>query len=482
MTVPVLTRTGYRGPRLGQASYVEAPPEWRGTTQQVCGLWPYGVGSGSPTIGTPIGTHLDSSATVCFDPISWFSRARLLSTPITYVLGKPGLGKSTLVRRLVIGSAAQGVVPLILGDLRPDYARLIEALGGQVIRLGRGLGSLNPLDVGALGSILPRLSGQAADQVRKEVHGRRLHMVASLISLIRRRDVTDHEETILSAALRLLDAQHEHTGRAPLLHDLIEVLNTGPAEVRYYTLDRGDDARYRDAVDPLHRSLLALLEGPLGDTFARPTSVPIDVDSPAVCIDISGLAVHDQRLTAAVLLSCWNDGFGAIEANNRLADAGLGEQKRFFCVMDELWRILRSGAGLVDRLDEMTRINREWACAAAYITHSGLDSESLEREEDRAKARGFIERSGAVVCFGLPQRETADLSRIVPLSHREQQRIIDWSAPGAWDHDAGEETPPPGQGNCLIKVGGRPGVPVHVQLTATELQLQVHNTNRRWQS
>lgn len=476
---PVLTRTGYTGPHAGRASYVETPTAYRGTTVQVCGLWPFGVGSGSPTIGTPLGTHLDSHATVCFDPVSWFSRARLLSTPIVYILGRPGLGKSTLVRRMVLGTAAQGVVPLVLGDLRPDYGQLVSALGGQVIKLGRGLGSLNPLDVGALGSILPRLSGHRAKQVRAEVHGRRLHMVSALIEVVRRSPVTDHEETILSAALRVLDETHEGHD-APLLGDLIAVLDQGPRQVRDYTLDRGEESRYRAAVDPLHRSLLALLEGPLGDTFSRPTSVPIDVDAPAVAVDISGLAVHDQRLTAGVLMACWNDGFGAVTANNVLADAGLGEQKRFFVVMDELWRVLRAGAGLVDRLDEMTRINREWACAAAYITHSGLDSEALEREEDRAKARGFMERAGAIVCGGLPQREADDLSRTVALSREERRRITEWSTPGAWDHIAGEETAPPGQGNFLIKVGQRPGVPVHVQLTRTEIASNVHDTNQRW--
>ncbi|WP_190824764.1 ATP-binding protein [Saccharopolyspora pogona] len=476
---PVLTRTGYRGHRLGRASFVDSPVEYRGTSVQVCGLWPWAVGAGSPTIGTPIGVHQDTGASVCFDPVAWFSRARLLSTPIVYVLGRPGLGKSTLVRRMVIGTAAQGVVPLILGDLRPDYAELVRQLGGQVVRLGRGLGSLNPLDVGALGSIIPRLSDGAATQVRSEIHGRRLHMVASLIELIRRTPISDHEETILSAALRILDTAHEGKD-APLLSDLIHVLETGPAELRHYTLDRGEDQRYRAAVDPLHRSLLALLEGPLGDTFSRPTSVRIDVDAPAVCIDISGLAVHDHRLTAAVLLSCWSDGFGAIEASNRLTDEGLAPQKRFFVVMDELWRVLRHG--LVDRLDEMTRINREWATAVAYITHSfSLDSDAISNEADRAKAKGFIERSGAVISFGLPQREVDDLNKVVQHSEEERRRLTEWSTPGAWDHDLSEETPPPGQGHCLIKVGQRPGIPVQVQLTQTELDSGVHNTNRRWQ-
>lgn len=37
------------------------------------------------------------------------------------MLGKPGLGKSTLVRRMALGLAGYGIQPLILGDLKPDY-------------------------------------------------------------------------------------------------------------------------------------------------------------------------------------------------------------------------------------------------------------------------------------------------------------------------------------------------------------------------
>lgn len=476
---PRLTAKGFTGPGGGRASYVEPPPEYRGTSVQVCGLWPYAAGSGTPMIGTPIGTSLlGGRTTVCFDPISWFTRAKLIHNPSMFVLGLPGLGKSTFVRRTVLGIAASGVRPMVLGDLKPDYSDLVLALGGQVIKLGRGLGTLNPLAAGALGSILPRLSGRAADRVRAEVHGRRLNMVAGLIGVIRRRPIEDIEETILSAALHVLDETHS-PGSPPLLRDLLQVLDEGPPQVRAVTLDRGSDERYRQEVDPLQRSLIGLLDGPLGATFASHTSTPIDVDAPAVCIDISGITASDERLTAAVLLSCWSDGFGAIEAANTLADEGLAPQRRFYAVMDELWRVMRV-PGLVDRTDELTRVNRQYAVGTAYITHTGLDAESLSREEDRAKARGFIERSGAVVCGGLPRRELAQLAEVVAFSRAEQRMITEWSTPASWDHEHGREMPPPGQGNFLIKVGQRAGIPVHVELTRAELEANVHDTNKRW--
>ena len=72
---------GWAGRGGGASQYVQAPDMWRGTTVQVCGLWPFAIGTGSPMIGVPLGRHLHSGATVCCDPISWFQRAKLISNP-----------------------------------------------------------------------------------------------------------------------------------------------------------------------------------------------------------------------------------------------------------------------------------------------------------------------------------------------------------------------------------------------------------------
>ena len=73
--LPRVPSRGLPGRGGGKASYVEAAPEWRATTRQVCGLWPFIAGSGTPMVGVPIGRDLRSHATVCCDPISWFARA-----------------------------------------------------------------------------------------------------------------------------------------------------------------------------------------------------------------------------------------------------------------------------------------------------------------------------------------------------------------------------------------------------------------------
>lgn len=468
---------GFPEPAGGHDRYLPTPREWRATTVQACGLWPWVGGSGSPLIGVPLGRHLISHGTVCCDPISWF-RHQLINSPGMFVLGGLGLGKSTLLRRMLLGTAGFGIRPLVLGDLKPDYSDLVQALGGQVISLGRGHDTLNPLDSGAMGQAADRIGGPRGEQLRAEIHGRQLNMVAALISILRgpTRPVTAEESTILSTALRVLGARlHE---RQPVLGDLVEVLTQAPDELRAVVLDRGDDARYRDAIDPLHKALLGLQDGALGDVFAKPTSTAIDLDAPAVCMDLSRIAQSDTALQAAALISTWSAGFSAVGGAQALADAGLAQQRNYFVFMDELWRVLRAGGGLVDRVDAITRLDRSEGYGKALCTHTLSDLEALPNPEDRAKARGLAERCAITVAGGLPRNEIDDLRGIVHVSGEEASRITAWNDPAPVDPSTGVTGRPPGRGKFLIKAGQKPGIPLEVVLTERERAL--NDTNQRW--
>lgn len=470
---------GWLGRGRGSSSYVQAADEWRGTTVQVCGLWPYAIGTGTPMVGVPLGRHIHTGATLCCDPISWFQRAKLISNPSAFVLGKPGLGKSTIVRRMATGLAGYGVMPLVLGDLKPDYVDLIEALGGQVITLGRGRGYLNILDPGEAGEAAARLRqagySREAAQVLADAHGRRHTMVSALLTILRSSPPTDREETIIDRALKYLDAHHDGV---PVLGDLLRVIQDGPAEVRAVALDRGDDARYQAITENLEASLIGLVGGGrLGETFARPTTNPMRRDAPVV-YDVSAIDDSEMDLQAATLLACWSAGFGTVNVANALADAGLEPRRHYFVILDELWRALRAGRGMVDRVDALTRLNRQRGVGMAMISHTMSDLLALANEEDRMKARGFVERSGMVICGGLPSAEMPQLTAAVPFSQAEQEMLIGWQDPPAWDPSTGREVEPPGRGKFLVKVGGRPGIPVNVQLTSTELS--INDTNRLW--
>ncbi len=161
-----------------------------------------------------------------------------------------------------------------------------------------------------------------------------------------------------------------------------------------------------------------------------------------------------------------------------MADAGLEPRRHYFVILDELHQALKAGPGLVDRVDYLTRLNRTVGVGLAMITHTLKDLRSLALEEDRQKAMGFIERAGMVVCGGLPLAEMSALSSVIPLSAAERALLAGWQDPAAWDPATGRDNPPPGRGKFLVKVGGRPGIPVEVTLTQAEKSLNV--SSHRW--
>jgi len=189
----------------------------------------------------------------------------------------------------VLGLAARGVTPLILGDLKPDYVALVAALGGQVVRIGPGLDRINPLDAGPWRQVLHNVDAKTATQVRALVTDRRLNMLLALATLVRRGPIAPDETTVTAAALRYLAEREGDT--QPVISDVLRIIRNPPPEVRAVTLWQEDHElpRYHEDTANLQRTLLALLHGPLGNTFEGQTTKAIDLDTSAVCVDISGI-------------------------------------------------------------------------------------------------------------------------------------------------------------------------------------------------
>lgn len=458
----------------GQVSYIEPAPEFRGTSVQVCGLWPFAAGSGTPVVGVPLGRHLITSSTVCADPITWFLN-NLVLTPSAFVLGRPGLGKSTLVRRMITVLAAWGITPMILSDLKPDYVDLVQELGGVSIPVGRGLGNINPLDPGTLAQVLDRLPEAMRRKVMAEIRGVQINTLTGLIELVRGRQVEDHEATMLSTALRVLD---DRGTTVPLIHDVQALVEEAPSQLRQVAQDRGDMSRYQDRTEKLVSALIALgPDGPFGDTFARHTSHPIPLDGRPVVFDMSAVEDSDLKLQAALQLVCWSYGSSAVNTAKYLAEAGQAQERVYVLIMDELWRMLRAAEGMVYRVDALTRLNRQRLLAQIMITHT-MNDLKLPTEAMTSIAWGFVERSAMVYLGGLAEKEMGNLTEVFAMSRKEREMITDWSTEGGYDQDTGTAAAPPGQGNFLLKIGKKPGIPFNVALTAAEVN--VNNTNKRW--
>ncbi|WP_115686497.1 ATP/GTP-binding protein [Corynebacterium senegalense] len=479
---------GFRGRTAGTQRVISGPQEWQTTTNFGAGFNPNVVGAPAPMIGTPLGVHVTTGAEIGCDPLAWF-REGIIANPSCFVLSLPGLGKSTLIRKMLMGAVAQKQVPIIAGDIKGEYVGFVHQVGGDVITIGHGLGSINPLDVGALGRIIPELEDKGhtelVERAKEQVHGRQVTMVQTLISLGRGSQPADYEVMLISAALReLYESEDVDWLNPPVLADLIAVLEQGTPALQAKARARTPEAWDR-RVDDLVLSLNSLLDGQTGQIFSGQTTKPINVDATAVCIDVSAIDRGDAAMKAAVMMACWSNAFGAVEAAHLLADAGLGPQRLFSVVLDEMWQVLSSAPGMVGQVDALTRLNRKEGAALAMVTHTFHDLEALPTEEDRKTAMGFIERAGMVICGGLPNSELDILSSRLSFTPAEGHMITSWStgAPPKRARTRGARATPPGRGRFMIKPSkdGSPGIPLQTVLMPTEVQHRLHDTNVRFE-
>lgn len=493
--IPVL---GGRSGDTGRHAFVPKLGMYTAPTSQACGLFPFVVGSGSPKVGVPLGQHTIFGETICFDPFFWL-RDKIVTNPGVFVIGQPGIGKSSTVKRLLTGMAGFGHRPLILGDVKPDYPGLVKALGGQVISLGRGKDRINPLDSGPIADAARRLQAAGlhaeAKRLFEEAAGRRLALLVGLCQVGRKGEpVLPHEEVMLAHCINYLDSQGIE---APLIADVVALLRDPPIELveasgfivaGHQRLTTREEQRiaeeagtgmsalqrrglegFLEAAKPVFHTLDLMLAGSLRGIFDGPTTNPMDLDAPAIEIDISSISSVDDDLgISASMLAVWSYAFSTVDAALELSDAGLIPRRNYVAVLDELWRALRGSSGLVDRIDSLTRVNRQKSMAQIMVTHSLADLEALPNEKDRAKARGLIDRSATKLIGAVPSNELEVIAEHVGgLTSAERKMIASWTAPADWSGDSIH----PGMGRMLIKAGERTGLPVAVSLTADELKL-----------
>lgn len=474
---------------------------WVSSSVQVCGLYPFTIGSARPALGVPLGPDLTNWSLVYCDPIAWFD-AGLISNPSVMVFGIPGMGKSSLVLRWLAGLCDRGHPPLVFGDLKGEYARLIHSLGGDVIEIAPGLHTINPLDLGALMEAARRIAdvpwvddskhpdgGKPGQQIATELRELALQQASTLIiglaRLVRGGDLRDYEETLISVATRLVHDSMDD----PILEDLVDLIEQG-------ALDDGNAhpelmkvsvsfsrADYRKAVQTLLRTLRSILLGPMGVIFNGPTTVQIRVDNPGgMSVDLSGMRRADKKVLAAVMIATWAHGFTAIDAQWELARAGLAEFRNPFVVGDELWKPMSLAPGMAGLIDQLFRTNRTEGVGQAWITHSPKDALKLPTHEDREAALGFAENAGMIVMFGLAKNAVDALDETTVSMNAEERRCVaSWRSPRSFRARRsrnGRPKPPPGAGKALIKVQGATGIAVQVTLVDEELRL--HDTNERW--
>lgn len=458
---------GWTGAGSGRSSNVESAQIYQGTTTQVCGLFPFAVASGAAPRGVPVGRHLLTAEPVGLDPAEYLNDGLITNTGV-WLMGQPGIGKSTIAKRLSLGLAGFGIPTVVPGDVKGEYTRLVEGLGGKVWRIGRGLNSLNPLDAGPLRSALRQTHGEVHARLLETVRARRLSLLEALIVIVRRLPMTVTERRLLGAALDL--AVQSDPDREPTIPQVVQVLRDAPELLLEIAAcaTRLDFAR--DARDLLN-TLGLLCDGAIRGIFDRPSTVTAELDAPALSLDISACADDDDEVVAAAMLCSWAWTGALIDGAK-----AIGAVRNVLRIQDELWRALRVAPGLVELSDRVTRLNRHRGEISIQVTHSLDDLEALPTQEDRMKARGMANRCGVVILGGMAERDIHAMSGISPMTDQEAALVRSWAAPPSWVSANGRAHP--GRGKYLIKSGERMGIPVQMDLVGAERQL--YYTDEKW--
>lgn len=478
-TAPAHARTprglsGLGGGRWGQ---VPQPPDWYGSSAQLCGIYPFAAGTFRPTQGTPLGRDMEVGTAVAGDMATWYPS--LISSQTMMMFGLNGNGKSSAAQRLAIGQAARGMVPAFWDPIKGEHAALTRRLGGQHVKIGLGsIYGINPLDLGALGDAARRIGGVRGAELREQALGQAVDVVTLVVQVNRGAPLRDIEET----ALQLLTISIIERIDRPTIHDLARAFEQPPPEVITGT-GCYDAAEFQADFKQLRQSVLSVVHGKVGQLLGGQQSVRLEVGNPGgFCFDTSSIPESNGRLLSAAMLATWQIGFSTIDAHWELAQYDPEVPwYGYTATQDEFWFPMRHCEGIVDRADRIGRTQRGLGVSENKITHSPKDFLSLPNEHDRATARGFAQRAGVLGLMALSLDDLYELSeKVVPLNPREIARVSSFNAPPGWKparDTSGRPLPPPGAGKILFKIPGRVGMPV--QMSLTEIERDEHDTDDR---
>lgn len=456
-------RSGWGGRFGGRVAVEDTGTVYTGPSSQAGGIYPFLLGAGLPARGVVVGRDVLTGELVCVDPAGWVGK--LTTNSGVWVMSQPGAGKSALVKRMLLFYCAFGFMPVVPGDVKGEYTGLIKGLGGSVIRIGDGSGCLNPLDSGPLKKRVWALPVGEREVLLDILNSRRLETLGALLATKHGLGRTPDEvqRSALTCAVQL--AADARPGEDPIVPDVIAVLRQAPEALRN-RLAAADAGTYADLTRSVIAGLDNLVSGPLKGLFDGPTTHPLDISAPAVSVDISALRARGQDVLSAGMIATWAYTYSSIDAAR---STGL-MKRRLVLPMDEMWRALRSGPGLVDSMDSITRLSRGDGDISILVTHSLLDTEALPTEEDRAKARGLMDRCDTWIIGASTEEELRRVTGKRQLTEQERIMIASWSSVTSTGLDGGDAVHP-GRGKFMIKIGSRPGVAAASELTATEAQL-----------
>ncbi len=392
-----------------------ALPGHRATTRDACVLFP-AVGSPCTGVRGPLlgADQLSGDTSFHFDLIEAYHQGGLIDNTNMFVLGKPGNGKSALIKTLVWRSLA------IYGsnrffciiDVKGEYRDLAAEAGFLVLDLRPdGPTRINPLG-------RPATPDDPTETARTIRH--RVAMVAALCATQLGRPLTQEQEALLYAAMaeiNQLEQAQQVDGRQvqARLSTVAQLLRAPTRAMADAIYANGPDEARAHAL-PLAVALDGLLTRSMRGMFDGETPLRLEpTETRGLVIDLSAINDDDTALPLVmVAVTGWL---------RELMRADWGPVRKVQ-VFDEAWLVMKHEA-IVRYLQDTWKLGRSYGFANIAVLHrpSDLLAQTDAGSAASAMAIGLLTDTDTIVSYAQNADELSHHGELLGWSAGERDRI-----------------------------------------------------------
>lgn len=361
-----------RGGKLGRGLGWSLVPDlprmevYRNTTDQVGGLFPFISSAQLPAEGPVMGVDADSGAGL-YAPIPLWLRMGLVSNTNVLIYGKPGMGKSYLVKSYANRCMTHGMKVFVAGDMKDEYDPLVRAYGYEPMRVGPGLiGRMNPLDAGPLAIGWDQLGDAVREERFNQIRSRWLVLLEALIDVGGAAPNPSTSQALARVLDNLTRMDQDASRGLPTITipDVWQAMVEPSTELVEATRFR-DRADFLDAMRAPTDALGKMVGGVLKGMFDGPTNMNTDWNAPIQSVSLRSLKpLGDEAI--AVAMTCVNSW------SHTLGDMSKDAPYRVM-IRDEVWRVMRLGDASVKSLDSDLRLGRDQREIQILAAHKPSD-------------------------------------------------------------------------------------------------------------
>ncbi|MET7400130.1 ATP-binding protein [Dactylosporangium sp. NPDC005572] len=418
---PAAPARGHPRPGHGWSPVAAPLTVYRASTAEIGGVFPLLTANGLPPTGALIGYDALTAGGFYVDPVGWVLN-QIVTNPNLIFFGKPGQGKSTTVKALLLRMMLFGARVLVAGDVKGEYEPLCQAVGVEPISLGLGLPvRINPLDLGPLGQGWDKLSTVERQARAALIFARWVVLLKALIG-VRGITASPSDESALATVVAELSGWSRGGGqlRAVTIPEVYHALARPTAELaeqcRYSSVQRMVDAT-RQSTDALG----TLVRGALAGLFDAQTTVRLDWNSPIQSLSLRRLNDLGDEVVG-VALACVNSWSRAMTDLRRPGEITI-------VVRDEVWRQMRLGVGAVQSLDADLRLSRNDGEIQVIVAHkpSDLLSVGAAGSQEVAIAKDMMALCDTKVMFAQDPTIADELAELVGLTDIARDWVSGWA-------------------------------------------------------